>query len=85
MLRIKLVPRTRAKAFGLAQSSGKSSRKHDNSQPGSRGGFHCYHAHMTNPARLQRRPFLTPLWLFALTAMAAAAVLMFAAWLLVTA
>ncbi|MGO9512280.1 MAG: SixA phosphatase family protein [Steroidobacteraceae bacterium] len=39
---------------------------------------------MTNPARLQRRPFLTPLWLFALTVMAAAAVLMFAAWLLVT-
>jgi len=40
---------------------------------------------MTNPARLQRRPFLTPLWLFALTVMAGAAVLMLVAWSLVTA
>jgi broad specificity phosphatase PhoE len=44
---------------------------------------------MTNQhARLQRRPFLTPIWLFSLTALTAligAAVLIFAAWLWITA
>jgi phosphohistidine phosphatase SixA len=35
--------------------------------------------------RLQRRPFLTPIWLMALTALTGAAVLIFAAWLWVTA
>jgi len=44
---------------------------------------------MTNEhARLQRRPFLAPIWLFSLTAMTAlagAVVLMFAAWLWITA
>jgi 2,3-bisphosphoglycerate-dependent phosphoglycerate mutase len=43
---------------------------------------------MNQPARLQRRPFLTPIWLFSLTALTAligAAVLIFAAWLWITA
>ncbi len=35
--------------------------------------------------RLQRRPFLTPIWLLALTAITGAVVLIFAAWLWVTA
>jgi phosphohistidine phosphatase SixA len=40
---------------------------------------------MTNPPRLQRRPFLTPIWLLALTGSVSAVLLVVMVWWLVTA
>src|SRR5450631_1488980 len=72
--------------FRVAQPGGKSGRQHDESQRRPHRGIHWYHDRMTNEhTRLQRRPFLTPIWLLALMALTAAVVLTGAVWLWVTA
>ena len=83
MLRIKLVPRTRAKAFGLPETRRQACGQHDHSHQGlSRG----YHARMKNEhTRLQRGPFLMPIWLLGTTALAGALVMIFAGWVWLTA
>jgi broad specificity phosphatase PhoE len=49
-------------------------------------GIHCYHIPMKKDhAALQRRPFLTPIWLTALAAATAFGFLIFAVWLWATA
>ena len=83
MLRIKLVPRTRAKVFGLPRRVEKPAASTTIRTSGLRRG---YHAHMKNEhARLQRGPFLMPIWLLGMTALAGALVMMFAGWVWLTA
>lgn len=69
-----------------AKANGKTRREHDNAQQRQRAAIRCYHVAMTtNHARLQRRPFLTPIWLSALGALFIVSFLSFEAWLWATA
>ena len=83
VLRIKLVPRTRAKAFGLPRRVDKPAASTTIRTKRLRRG---YHARMKNEhARLQRGPFLMPIWLLGMTALAGALVMIFAGWVWLTA
>ncbi|MDB6084872.1 MAG: hypothetical protein JWN43_2753 [Gammaproteobacteria bacterium] len=67
--------------LGLSEPGGESGCEHDDVRGRQRAGFSCYHVGMaTNRASLQRRPFLTPVWLTVLGALVVTCVLGYAAW-----
>jgi 2,3-bisphosphoglycerate-dependent phosphoglycerate mutase len=67
--------------FGLTQAPGKTGGQNHYSQLGQGRAIHWYHVAMTRDhVLLQRRPFLTPIWLTAIGVLVAALVLGLAVW-----
>lgn len=69
-----------------AESRGKARRQHDAVRQECGTGLRCYHRAVKKEyATLRRKPFLTPVWLAALGALAAFLVVVFMAWNWITA
>ena len=72
--------------LGLAEPAGETSRQDDDPHCRQTEANHCYHVRMTrNYVSLQRRPFLTPIWLTALGAVLAVGFIGFSIWVWATA
>jgi broad specificity phosphatase PhoE len=72
--------------LGTSQTGGKTGRQNDNLQPTRVYGIHWYHGRMKSAhANLQRGPFLIPIWLTAIGAIAIFSVAIFALWVWFTA
>jgi phosphohistidine phosphatase SixA len=69
-------------SLGCSQPGGETGGKDHNLQPGERCRFHCYHVGMKNdPANLQHRPFMTPVWLLAIAAFVSFSIAVCGVWI----